>query len=171
MKFMAGCEVDNDNKQENSATNNNVATKLLFFFSSRRRHTRLTCDWSSDVCSSDLVLTGFLLEIGGGADEQGPAVGSAEHAGEHAGAGLDLVDDLAALAHPDDPAAEAVGYPHRPVRVQAAAVGGDDHLADHLADFPVGGQFAELRPGAAVGQAAVRGDVERGDAVAEGLVD
>src|SRR6516225_3774072 len=24
----------------------------LFFFSSRRRHTRLTCDWSSDVCSS-----------------------------------------------------------------------------------------------------------------------
>src|SRR6266480_6420948 len=25
-----------------------------FFFSSRRRHTRLTCDWSSDVCSSDL---------------------------------------------------------------------------------------------------------------------
>src|SRR6266480_5374849 len=27
---------------------------VLFFFSSRRRHTRLTCDWSSDVCSSDL---------------------------------------------------------------------------------------------------------------------
>src|SRR5438477_5393664 len=27
---------------------------FLFFFSSRRRHTRLTCDWSSDVCSSDL---------------------------------------------------------------------------------------------------------------------
>src|SRR5438477_12110447 len=26
----------------------------MFFFSSRRRHTRLTCDWSSDVCSSDL---------------------------------------------------------------------------------------------------------------------
>src|SRR6266571_1552107 len=29
-------------------------TMLFFFFSSRRRHTRLTCDWSSDVCSSDL---------------------------------------------------------------------------------------------------------------------
>src|SRR5690242_21869848 len=27
---------------------------FYFFFSSRRRHTRLTCDWSSDVCSSDL---------------------------------------------------------------------------------------------------------------------
>src|SRR5882762_11034781 len=25
-----------------------------FFFSSRRRHTRVKCDWSSDVCSSDL---------------------------------------------------------------------------------------------------------------------
>src|SRR5260370_28745737 len=27
---------------------------LFFFFSSRRRHTRFKCDWSSDVCSSDL---------------------------------------------------------------------------------------------------------------------
>src|SRR5690242_21251029 len=44
-----------------------------YFFSSRRRHTRLTCDWSSDVCSSDLaracghfrpaVLVDRLLEI------------------------------------------------------------------------------------------------------------
>src|SRR5438034_3705453 len=29
---------------------------LFFFFSSRRRHTRSLCDWSSDVCSSDLRL-------------------------------------------------------------------------------------------------------------------
>src|SRR5467141_4628732 len=28
---------------------------FFFFFSSRRRHTRFKCDWSSDVCSSDLV--------------------------------------------------------------------------------------------------------------------
>src|SRR2546430_17282464 len=28
---------------------------FFFFFSSRRRHTRFDCDWSSDVCSSDLV--------------------------------------------------------------------------------------------------------------------
>src|SRR2546422_8489317 len=27
----------------------------LFFFSSRRRHTRCSRDWSSDVCSSDLL--------------------------------------------------------------------------------------------------------------------
>src|SRR2546427_3667670 len=33
-----------------------IATVSLrfFFFSSRRRHTRFDCDWSSDVCSSDL---------------------------------------------------------------------------------------------------------------------
>src|SRR2546430_7036595 len=29
---------------------------FVFFFSSRRRHTRFDCDWSSDVCSSDLIL-------------------------------------------------------------------------------------------------------------------
>src|SRR2546430_8598649 len=28
---------------------------VCFFFSSRRRHTRFDCDWSSDVCSSDLM--------------------------------------------------------------------------------------------------------------------
>src|SRR3989454_4304748 len=31
---------------------------FFFFFSSRRRHTRLQGDWSSDVCSSDLPMTG-----------------------------------------------------------------------------------------------------------------
>src|SRR5205807_6846171 len=35
---------------------------FLFFFSSRRRHTRLQGDWSSDVCSSDLLAIG----VGGG---------------------------------------------------------------------------------------------------------
>src|SRR5438477_3003421 len=33
-----------------------AVSRVFFFFSSRRRHTRLTCDWSSDVCSSDLPL-------------------------------------------------------------------------------------------------------------------
>src|SRR5262249_59882817 len=28
---------------------------LVFFFSSRRRHSDLVSDWSSDVCSSDLM--------------------------------------------------------------------------------------------------------------------
>src|SRR2546430_9181288 len=36
--------------------NSTVLTAALrsLFFSSRRRHTRFDCDWSSDVCSSDL---------------------------------------------------------------------------------------------------------------------
>ena len=32
-----------------------VVVLFFFFFSSRRRHTRLVSDWSSDVCSSDLL--------------------------------------------------------------------------------------------------------------------
>src|SRR5256885_9703316 len=34
----------------------------FFFFSSRRRHTRLQGDWSSDVCSSDLIAAARTLE-------------------------------------------------------------------------------------------------------------
>src|SRR5256886_4251928 len=34
---------------------------VLFFFSSRRRHTRFDCDWSSDVCSSDLSIKATVL--------------------------------------------------------------------------------------------------------------
>src|SRR5689334_23466933 len=42
---------------------------FFFFFSSRRRHTRWNCDWSSDVCSSDLErehqdCVKFLLKVG-----------------------------------------------------------------------------------------------------------
>src|SRR5699024_11574321 len=36
---------------------------ILFFFSSRRRHTRSKRDWSSDVCSSDLIEL-FVLDDG-----------------------------------------------------------------------------------------------------------
>src|SRR5690606_40825978 len=39
-----------------------IAMFTLFFFSSRRRHTRVSRDWSSDVCSSDLFA---LLHAGG----------------------------------------------------------------------------------------------------------
>src|SRR2546430_11178297 len=36
---------------------------LCFFFSSRRRHTRFDCDWSSDVCSSDLLAHGLAYDV------------------------------------------------------------------------------------------------------------
>src|SRR5215204_7492154 len=35
-----------------------ITLSHFFFFSSRRRHTRSLCDWSSDVCSSDLADSG-----------------------------------------------------------------------------------------------------------------
>src|SRR5260370_14239110 len=35
---------------------------LFFFFSSRRRHTRFKCDWSSDMCSSDLLLNSTVTQ-------------------------------------------------------------------------------------------------------------
>src|SRR5260221_9072611 len=42
------------------------SSNALFFFSSRRRHTRSLCDWSSDVCSSDLkiIFTALALCLG-----------------------------------------------------------------------------------------------------------
>src|SRR2546430_4011527 len=46
--------------------------KSGFFFSSRRRHTRFDCDWSSDVCSSDLVAWQYI-----GAQVAGAVVGAA----------------------------------------------------------------------------------------------
>src|SRR2546430_11937609 len=47
------------------------AVYLFFFFSSRRRHTIFDCDWSSDLCSSDLhalsyVRPGQVIGLGSG---------------------------------------------------------------------------------------------------------
>src|SRR6266487_3872436 len=46
----------------------------IFFFSSRRRHTRWTGDWSSDVCSSDLlaVREWFSVLVAGDPDAKPP---------------------------------------------------------------------------------------------------
>src|SRR2546430_12665134 len=35
----------------------------FFFFASRRRHTRFDCDWSSDVCSSDLPAENLYFDV------------------------------------------------------------------------------------------------------------
>src|SRR2546430_10802350 len=40
-----------------------VRRGYAFFFSSRRRHTRFDCDWSSDVCSSDLTLSSIKRDV------------------------------------------------------------------------------------------------------------
>src|SRR6266850_1430904 len=60
---------------------------FFFFFSSRRRHTRLQGDWSSDVCSSDL------LRMAGG---------------EH----RSLVDDVGAIADAERLANVMIRYEH-----------------------------------------------------------
>src|SRR5260221_9705549 len=41
---------------------------VFFFFSSRRRHTISLCDWSSDVCSSDLEFTMTVDVVNGWSD-------------------------------------------------------------------------------------------------------
>src|SRR5690606_40055320 len=41
-----------------------IIYSLFFFFSSRRRHTRFSRDWSSDVCSSDLLAVAELRTAG-----------------------------------------------------------------------------------------------------------
>src|SRR5438067_10085492 len=56
----------------------------LFFFSGRRRHTRSKRDWSSDVCSSDLV-----RRSRGGASRASAARSRAAALGERVGAARD----------------------------------------------------------------------------------
>src|SRR5260221_2011721 len=59
----------------------------LLFFSSRRRHTRSLCDWSSDVCSSDLIFAGFVLVLGACAHAPIEQSGTHLRAGEPAPSG------------------------------------------------------------------------------------
>src|SRR5699024_11973803 len=48
---------------------------FFFFFSSRRRHTRSKRDWSSDVCSSDLIESTSERSIGFGISSLGSLPG------------------------------------------------------------------------------------------------
>src|SRR5947207_6238725 len=52
-----------------------VRLRHFFFFSSRRRHTRSLCDWSSDVCSSDLGLVATRVPQDPAAQPQGLRMG------------------------------------------------------------------------------------------------
>src|SRR5256886_6968217 len=66
---------------------------FFFFFSSRRRHTRFDCDWSSDVCSSDLQIVQkervlFARAAAGARDVAAVAHGAPGSAGQPADAEL-----------------------------------------------------------------------------------
>src|SRR2546430_11827241 len=50
MTYQQACDERSDSFLPRSVE----AVLAYFFFSSRRRHTIFDCDWSSDVCSSDL---------------------------------------------------------------------------------------------------------------------
>src|SRR5438309_7493641 len=85
---------------------------VFFFFSSRRRHTRWNCDWSSDVCSSDLLsgapLRALATAVVGRLRRQLPAsvavigvggIASAADAREKLDAGANLVQLYTALVY------------------------------------------------------------------------
>src|SRR2546427_5080246 len=81
---------------------------LIFFFSSRRRHTRFDCDWSSDVCSSDLEV----IQVPLAHPEQAHIVSSPRifqdltEAKTHA----EAAEDLARAKHSADSARAAGGF-------------------------------------------------------------
>src|SRR5688500_20272004 len=68
---------------------------IIFFFSSRRRHTRLQGDWSSDVCSSDLIAVAALAIAGGIVGDA--RLGAVDAGAEHLAAGPVPVDARAHL--------------------------------------------------------------------------
>src|SRR2546430_4113781 len=72
---------------------------VVFFFSSRRRHTRFDCDWSSDVCSSDLAIFAVAM---------GRLVGSIQRGGDLA-APLALVGIVFVLLQVLPPIHQVVG--------------------------------------------------------------
>src|SRR3712207_5377286 len=91
---------------------------MFFFFSSRRRHTRYWRDWSSDVCSSDLV--DHKTSPGAGGNSRPQVV-------TDKGAVLDLTEEIdnenvARLQHIDHPG----------VLTAAATLGGAHTLDDSL---------------------------------------
>src|SRR5207237_5481034 len=57
----------------------------VFFFSSRRRHTVFKCDWSSDVCSSDLLDRRPVVELVGHQGPPAAPIGCSTSIGERPG--------------------------------------------------------------------------------------
>src|SRR5256884_1644640 len=69
---------------------------FFFFFSSRRRHTRCSRDWSSDVCSSDLVGGSELMEH----RRDDVPVRAGEHLAENGAGNLNVQDFAFGPAQP-----------------------------------------------------------------------
>src|SRR5580698_7361095 len=87
---------------------------FFFFFSSRRRHTRLTCDWSSDVCSSDLP-----AELTALRKADTPDVTQMLYRFASAGTEAELTADIASLRSSLPPGALLGAQSYLPVKLQA----------------------------------------------------
>src|SRR5437762_6372767 len=105
------------------------AERPVFFFSSRRRHTRYIGDWSSDVCSSDLVAAVHRHDAG--AAEAEVVLEGDLGAFDLAGVGLaaQLPDQLGALG-------EAGGAERVALGEQAAGGVGDELAAVGVVAVP-----------------------------------
>src|SRR6266480_6603991 len=113
---------------------------VFFFFSSRRRHTRLTCDWSSDVCSSDLEL---VRQQG---STQGYLASGALIPKAQTGQAIEIDDILNAM---DAPTRKAMSESFRQLGI--ALDGREQDLSAALP--PLDETMANLRPLARVGEA------------------
>src|SRR6266478_8087830 len=125
----------------------------FFFFSSRRRHTRFDCDWSSDVCSSDLGQRLPLVHRGLVDDDLELAV-----LGGHAGGGgaadqLLLVDAVLDQGLDRDHLEPVLATERHQLGQARHAAFLVEHLADHPGR-PAAGQAGQVDRGLGVAGAA-----------------
>src|SRR5438046_114646 len=120
---------------------------FVFFFSSRRRHTRLVSDWSSDVCSSDLVARG---QVAGGRRPTLPLDVDETRA---ARAERRAIGILAELWQREAQAIDGVEDRGPGGQLDAASVDGDDHARLMIRRTPGGTpQAPRARRGAPPGR-------------------
>src|SRR2546422_10522467 len=112
---------------------NKLAHCFFFFFSSRRRHTRCSRDWSSDVCSSDL------LDVQDGRVVKGirfqdlrDAGDPAEQAARYEAQGADeiVILDVAASTEGRDTQVETVRGVREAIRIPLTVGGGVRSVED-----------------------------------------
>src|SRR2546430_13621063 len=116
---------------------------VCFFFSSRRRHTRFDCDWSSDVCSSDMEVTQFTYFQQVGGIDCKPITGEITYGLERLAMYLQGVDNVYDLLwtdglkygdvyHQNEVEQSAYNFEHSDVEFLLGAFGAHEKQAKHL---------------------------------------